>query len=72
VGDKQEDRVFRTSAANVAAVKNLYTLVATKDDPDMVDRIWSDYEANLHKTIELLIAGKADAETWIRTSENAP
>src|SRR5829696_8082619 len=66
VGDKQEDRVYRTSAAKVAAIRNLYTLVATEYDTEMVDKIWTDYERNLHKAMTLLIGGEVDAETWVR------
>lgn len=66
VGDKHEGRIFRTSAANIAAINNLYTLVATRDNPDMIERIWTEYETNLHEAIELLIAGQIDAKTWVR------
>lgn len=65
-GDKQEDDVFRTSAANLGAIKNLYTLVAAGDDPEMVDKTWAGYEASLHEAITLLIAGEVDAKAWVR------
>src|SRR5215212_4519681 len=66
VGDKQQDRVFRTSAANVAAIRNLYALIATEFDAEMVDSIWSEYERNLHDAITHLIEGRLNAKTWIR------
>ena len=66
VGDKQNKRTFRAPAANIAAVNNLYTLVAAGDDPQMVDNIWTEYEANLQTAVELLIEGETDARTWVR------
>ena len=66
VGNKQSGHVFRTRAAKVGAENNLYTLVAAADDPEMVDKVWSGYEGKLHEAIELLIAGKVDAKTWVR------
>lgn len=66
VGDKHEDRVFRTSASNVAAINNLYTLIATNKSPELIENLWAEYEANLDEAIKLLIAGSVNAKTWIR------
>jgi len=66
VGNKDENRVFRASAANVAAINNLYTLAESRNDPGLIEKIWSKFERNLSEAIDLLIAGRLDARSWIR------
>jgi tetratricopeptide (TPR) repeat protein len=70
VGDKREDRVFRTRAENVAAINDFYTLVTAELEsdvgPGMVDSVWTQYERDLSEAITLLINGGVDARTWIR------
>ena len=69
VGDVKKKRVFSAPASKVGAVNNLYTVVSrigANADPEVVDRIWSDYERELAEAIKLLIAGKVDARTWAR------
>jgi hypothetical protein len=66
VGDKRSGHVFITAAANVAAVHDLYTLSTGKLDSQMVDEIWSDYEAGLADAIQQLIDRTLDAITWAR------
>ena len=43
IGDKNDGRIFSTSVANVAAINNLYTLSATGNDPELIERIWAKY-----------------------------
>lgn len=66
VGDKQTGKIFRASAGNVAAINNLYTLVAKQSDQEMIEVLWSKYEAYLDKAIDKLIEGTIDAKMWIR------
>lgn len=66
VGNKDEERVFRTSAVNVAAINNLYTLVESRGNPELIEKTWADFEGNLTEAIYLLIAGRLDARSWIR------
>jgi hypothetical protein len=70
VGDKREDRVFRTRAENVAAINDFYTLVTAELEsdvgPGMVDSVWTQCERDLSEAITLLINGGVDARTWIR------
>lgn len=66
IGDLQEGRKFSTTAENVAAIGNLYTLVETQADPDLIEQVWTGYEGRLDQAIDLLGSGRLDAKTWIR------
>lgn len=66
VGDMKEGRVFCASAANVAAINNLYTLVQPTDNPELIEQIWAGFEMKLADAIDLLITGNLDAKSWIR------
>ena len=65
IADKVTGRIYRKSAAHVGAIKNFYTVAGT-DDPEMIDRIWGDYEAQLARAIGQLIDRHVDAKTWAR------
>lgn len=64
VGDKRSERVFSASAANVGAIQNFYTLVDQPRDPQLVEKVWVDYETNLANAVEQLINRHLDARTW--------
>lgn len=66
IGDKNDGRIFSTSVANVAAINNLYTLSATGNDPELIERIWAKCETDLDEAINLLITGEISAKSWIR------
>lgn len=66
VGDKQQHKTFRAPAARLGAQKNLFTVVATEHDPQMVDETWKEYEGGLSNAIQELISGEVDASTWAR------
>lgn len=65
-GDKQQNRVFRAPASRLGAEKNLYTIVASGHDPQIVDDTWSGYEGGLSNAIEELLTCDVDAGTWAR------
>ena len=66
VGDKKTGKCFKSSAGKVGAINNLYTLVDAADDPEMVDRIWADYERGLNNAIQRLVDRNLDGRTWAR------
>ncbi len=66
VGDKKNNAIFRARAKNIAAINNLYTLVSVKNEPELVDEIWSDYERNLNNAIDSLVNRTLNGSTWGR------
>jgi hypothetical protein len=65
VGDKRSKRVFSASAARVGAIRDFYTLVsALKDDPQLLEKIWAQYETDLADAVERLVSRSPDALTW--------
>lgn len=66
VGDKKTKRWFKARTSKVGCIRNLYTLVDNSTDPDRIDRTWAEYERKLPASIENLIQGNIDAETWAR------
>jgi len=66
VGDKKSKLIFQVSAGNAGAINNLYTLLDYKEDPEYLEKLWSNYEDDLHVAIPRLIVDDIDAKTWIR------
>ena len=65
-GNKENGRIVTTTANNLAAINNLYTLADTSGDPEDIDAIWWEYERNLNAALNQLISGRIDASTWAR------
>ena len=57
---------FRTKAARVGGINNLYKINGVHGDPQRLDRNWNGYEAGLNTAINSLIAGTLDAVAWSR------
>ncbi len=66
VGDKKNHDTFLAPAKDVGYIKNFYTLVESKNDTEVVDEIWGEYESNLSIAIEELVEGNINGETWAR------
>lgn len=65
IGDKRSKRVFSAPAARVGAIRDFYTLVsAPKDDPQLLEKIWAQYETDLADAVERLVSRSPDALTW--------
>src|SRR5215216_2527137 len=66
VGDKKNQKLFKSPASKVGCIQNLYTLVNNSSSPDEIDNTWAEYERNLPIAIENLINRNIDTESWIR------
>jgi len=67
IGDLKQGKIFSDSASDVGCVKNLYTMYERSAKPDnLIEDIWARYETDLPSSVEKLISGSLDAETWAR------
>jgi tetratricopeptide (TPR) repeat protein len=68
VGDKQSGKIFKSKAANVGGINNLYTLLdQTKEGNSIdIDLIWEKYETRLESAKEELIGRSVNASEWSR------
>lgn len=68
VGDKQTGKIFRSKAANVGCINNLYTLADESKGGNSIDidLIWSKYETRLEMALNDLINRSSNANDWCR------
>lgn len=63
--DKRSGRAFQTSAGNLCAENDFYTI--SHNQPRIVDDIFSVYEGSLSESIDNLITRTIDALAWAQT-----
>jgi tetratricopeptide (TPR) repeat protein len=66
VGNKDNNKFYPCSVGDAGAINNLYSVIDRENHSQIIDDLWSGYEANLNKAIDSLKNKKLDAKIWIR------